>query len=120
VNASSAMSTTPFFQVPFGDAAVPRRLLLISFHFPPGGAAGALRWQKFSRLAAERGWSLDVIALHPSNLATIENERLSDLPPGTRVYGVPMPKLLLEKIEWRLWQLYRGPSQRCRRESTCR
>src|SRR2546422_7800891 len=37
------------------------RLLLISYHFPPDPAVGALRWQKLARYAAERGWGLDVM-----------------------------------------------------------
>src|SRR5262249_5100160 len=37
------------------------RLLLVSYHFPPDRAVGALRWRKFARYAAERGWALDVI-----------------------------------------------------------
>ena len=36
------------------------RLLLITYHFPPGQAAGALRWQKFVTRGAARGWAFDV------------------------------------------------------------
>jgi glycosyltransferase involved in cell wall biosynthesis len=81
---------------------------LISFHFPPGGAAGALRWQKLSHFAQERGWALDAIALHPSGLEDIDDARLADLPAGTRVYGVPVPKLRLDRIDARIWQWYRA------------
>jgi hypothetical protein len=106
-NSSDSRLPLPFFQAHASNAPPSRRLLLISFHFPPGGAAGALRWQKLSHFAGERGWALDVISLHPSGLEKIDNTRLADLPPGTRVYGVPMPKLLLERIERQLWQWYR-------------
>ncbi len=44
------------------------RLLLVTYHFPPDTAVGALRWQKLARYAAERGWGLDVITLHPAQL----------------------------------------------------
>jgi len=106
-NSDGAFLCAPFFQAPVSNALPLRRLLLISFHFPPGGAAGALRWQKLSRFAGERGWGLDVISLHPSGLEKTDNTRLADLPPGTRVYGVPMSKLLLEKIAERIWRQYR-------------
>ena len=88
-----------FFQAPASKSPPSGRLLLISFHFPPGGGAGALRWQKLAQFAGERGQTLDVITLHPSDLDKIDNKRLADLPPGTRIYGVPMPALLLERIE---------------------
>jgi glycosyltransferase involved in cell wall biosynthesis len=100
-------SGAPFFQSEERKESLPRRLLLISFHFPPGGAAGSLRWQKLSRFAAERGWALDVISLHPSALDKVDNGRLQELPPGTRVYGVPMPTRWLEKIERNVWRVYR-------------
>jgi len=67
------------------------RLLLISYHFLPGQAAGALRWQKLAGYAAERGWGLDVITLEP--------EKPPELPAGTRVYGVPQSKVFLERLE---------------------
>lgn len=76
------------------EAAPPHRarLLLISWHFPPGQGAGALRWQKLAVHAARRGWALDVITAHPSSLAASDPSRLLELPPGTRVWGVPAPR----------------------------
>lgn len=75
-------------------AAVPAapRLLLISWHFPPGQGAGALRWQKLAVHAAERGWGLDVVTAHPDCLASADTSRLRELPPGTRVFGVRAPR----------------------------
>ena len=109
LNSAELRQPLPVFQAPSSNIPAPRRLLLISFHFPPGGAAGALRWQKLSHFAAERGWGLDVISLHPSGLEKTDNTRLADLPPGTRVFGVPMPELLLERIvERQIWRWYRS------------
>jgi hypothetical protein len=47
-----------------GPAADRRRILLFSYHFPPGTSAGALRWQKMSRIGSELGWDCDVLT-HP-------------------------------------------------------
>lgn len=99
---------SPFFEAPASTAPSSGRFLLISFHFPPGGAVGALRWQKLSQFAAERGQTFDVITLHPSSLDSVDNSRLANLPSGTRVYGVSMPKRLLERMEEFLWRCYRG------------
>jgi glycosyltransferase involved in cell wall biosynthesis len=83
------------------------RLLLISYHFPPAQTAGALRWEKFSRYAAERGWAMDVVTLHPASLSRRDASRVIDLPAGMRVYGVHEPVLRLEQVERGVWRGYR-------------
>jgi O-antigen/teichoic acid export membrane protein len=75
------------------------RLLLITYHFPPDPAIGSLRWQKFVRHAAERGWGVDVIMRDASELPVTDPERIADLPPGVRVYGVPSRKSWLDRLE---------------------
>jgi glycosyltransferase involved in cell wall biosynthesis len=93
----------PFFEQREGSAPIRRRLLLISFVFPPSQESGSLRWQKLSRYIAERGWALDVVTLDPSSIRNPPPDptRLADLPPGTRVYGVHPPTL-------RIWQIARA------------
>jgi hypothetical protein len=76
-------------------------MLLISYHFPPAETVGALRWQKFVRHAAERGWQFDVIAVNPGSLKSRDDTRFHDLPQGTRVYGVAPQLLRVQKIN--LW-----------------
>lgn len=104
---STRLSIAPIFQ-----AAEPtpggRRLLLVSYHFPPGQAAGALRWQKLARHAAGWGWELDVVALHPSAISRADSGRLLELPAGTRVYGVRPPQIRVEAMERRLSGLLRS------------
>ena len=39
-----------------GPTPATDRLILVSYHFPPDTAIGALRWRKLARYAAERGW----------------------------------------------------------------
>ena len=94
------------------------RLLLVSYHFPPGQAAGALRWQKLSRYAAERGWALDVLTLDPHSLLALDSDRLAELPQGTRVFGVPRPALLVERLERLAWQCYRALRPRLGRRAS--
>lgn len=84
-----------------------RRLLLISYHFPPGQAVGALRWQKLAGFAAERGWGLDVVTQDPSSLPDADWTRMAELPPETRVYGVPACRHPAERLERLVWQTYR-------------
>ena len=75
------------------------RLLLLSFHFPPGQSVGGLRWQMLAPLAAEHGWGLDVVTVHPSSLDAPDAARLSALPPDTRVFGVPLRTHWMERLE---------------------
>ncbi|HEV8411450.1 MAG TPA: oligosaccharide flippase family protein [Gemmatimonadaceae bacterium] len=75
------------------------RLLLVTYHFPPDPAIGSLRWQKFARHAAARGWGVDVIMRHPDELHSPDQERIADLPPGVRVYGVRTRKSWLNRFE---------------------
>lgn len=96
----------PFYESS-GSAPAGRRLLLISYFFPPAQASGSLRWQKLSHYAAERGWSVDVITLDPSCVASPDFDRLADLPRGARVYGVPSPTLRIDQGISAAWQSYR-------------
>lgn len=84
-----------------------RRLLLVSYHFPPDPSVGGLRWQKLARYARERGWGVDVLSLHPEALVTADLGRLADLPPDTRVFGVlPSTPRTTRAIE-RVWSALR-------------
>ena len=98
---------TPFFVASGGRREAPR-LLLVSDQFPPGQSAGALRWQKLSAFAAERGWEMDVITRDPSTLSAQDPERLAELPAGTRVYGVVAAQPLAVRVESALRGVLRG------------
>jgi len=113
---SGTRAPQPFFTA--GSFVTQRRLLLISYHFPPSQSVGALRWQKLSQLAVERGWEMDVVTAHPSSLNTMDLERLKELPPGTRVYGVPVLTSLPERLErWGL-KFWRSAGGRKRASGT--
>jgi len=80
-----------------------RRALLLTYHFPPGQAAGALRWQKFVELGGRHGWAFDVLTLDAADLESPDPRRLEALPPGTRVFGVPDPPRFVERLEHASW-----------------
>ena len=84
-----------------------RRLLVISYHFPPDRAVGAKRWEKFSRFAAERGWGMDVFMRGDVDRAGADAAR-SALPPGVRVFSVPAPALKREMVENAVWRALAG------------
>lgn len=95
-------------------------MLLVSYHFAPGSTAGALRWQKLASLAAEHGWRLDVLTADPKGLHEPDWDRLEELPPGTRVYGVRNGVTRLHRVVGRVYSLlrFRAPTGRTERAST--
>lgn len=101
------MRPAPFFEAP-GGSSVQRRLLLVSWSFPPDSNIGALRWQKFIELAGGRGWGADVVMMDPSEATVRDESRLSGLPPGTRLFGVPLPEHAWLARERRLRGLLRS------------
>ena len=92
-------STPPASAPPAGSRG---RLLLICYHFPPDPAIGSLRWQKFAKIAAARGWLLDVIMRDEAGIAKPDLERMRDLPAGTRRIGVPDVPLWHQQFEDRM------------------
>jgi glycosyltransferase involved in cell wall biosynthesis len=110
---SSTTAATPFFHA--GQISDRPRLLLISYHFPPTRAVGGLRWRKLSRYAADRGWELDVITLHPTCLLASDRDGLRDLPPGTRVYGIEERADWIDRLEHGVWLLKRSLASRLAR-----
>jgi hypothetical protein len=100
--------STPFHTAPGVDHEPTRRLLLLSYHFPPGTTAGALRWQKLARHAAQWGWGLDVVTLDSASLPAPDLGRLEELPPGTRVFGVPSERPLLDHLVGGCWSAVRS------------
>ncbi len=93
--------SSPFFD-PGGQTARDRdreRLLLVSYHFPPSGEVGGLRWQKFSRHFAGRGYDLDALTLPPEQAEERDPVRLRDLPESIRLYGVTAAPSHADRVE---------------------
>lgn len=76
----------PVHSIPAVEPAT-RRLLLLTYHFPPSQAAGALRWQRMLPYAAARGWVADVVTVDPARISPADPRRLAELPPGTRIFA---------------------------------
>ena len=79
-------SVTPFFETEANPQAT-RRLLLVFFYFAPSAEVGALRWLSLSRFAAERGWAIDVVTLHPKFMGTVDLGESVAAAAGIRLFG---------------------------------
>jgi glycosyltransferase involved in cell wall biosynthesis len=97
-----------------GAPGLERHLLLISYHFPPGGGIGALRWRRMIPLLADAGWSVDVVTALPA-LGDPTTERIPDLPSTTEVVAVPDLPPVAARVEDAAWRLRRAASEAVRR-----
>lgn len=60
-----------------------RRVLLVSYHFPPVGGAGVQRPAKFVRYLPEFGWDVTVLQAENPSVPLIDPSLLDELPPDT-------------------------------------
>lgn len=88
----------PFWQAPPLGMPSDRTALLITYHFPPGQAAGALRWQQLTRFGGIRNWCYDIVTTAPSDLQNPDWRRVSLLPAGTRLFGALQDATTLETL----------------------
>lgn len=103
------MSTPPkpYFESARAPGAT-RRLLVISYSFPPDSSVGALRWEKLVHFAVARGWSVDVLTMDPADASPRDDSRLATLPPRLRAFAVKLrPSRYLAVERWLRGQLGR-------------
>jgi glycosyltransferase involved in cell wall biosynthesis len=73
-------------QMPRGDAAAPRRVLMIAFHFPPlAGSSGIQRTLRFVQHLPAHGWQPLVLSAHPRAYEKVSDDLLAEVPAGTVV-----------------------------------
>ena len=104
---SSPLPAT-LFATPAADVRRRRRLLLVSYFYPPINVVGSLRWQRLSGFAAERGWAIDVILADPKTIPfAVDEARLRTLPPETRLFPVPDHRSWPNSAQRWLWRTIR-------------
>lgn len=84
-----------------------KRLVVVSYHFPPDDTVGARRWARFSELFAAMGWGVEVVAATPD--AAQYSTRWTE---GVTVHYVPVPSLWRERAEATAWRLLRRVRRR--------
>ncbi|MBI1722494.1 MAG: glycosyltransferase [Gemmatimonadetes bacterium] len=68
-----------------------RRILLVAYHFGPGAATGALRWNAMAHDLALAGWTFDVITLARPRPDGGPATAAYEFAPGIQVFPVPQP-----------------------------
>ncbi len=75
-----------------------RKLLLVTYHFPPSAASGTFRMLGFARHLPRYGWDAVVVA-PPHGLWDARDEALAlQVPAETVVYRVPYPRGLVARV----------------------
>ena len=64
-------------------AKMPRRVLLVSYLFPPTGGVGVLRVTKFTKYLAEFGWQPSILTVSNPSVPLFDESLCRDIPAGT-------------------------------------
>lgn len=62
-----------------------RRVLFVSYAFPPVGGAGVQRTTKFVKYLPSHGWSCSVLTAENPSVPVLDERLLGEIPPATRV-----------------------------------
>jgi len=76
-------------QLPHADALPPsemKKILILSYHFPPDAAVGAIRAAKFAKYLPEFGWEPYVLTVKPRYYNGLDQERMADTPVSMNVF----------------------------------
>jgi hypothetical protein len=69
---------------------VHKKVLIITYYWPPGGGAGVQRWLKFTKYLAEFGWTPVIYTPSNGEMPVTDNSLLADVPSGTEVIRKPI------------------------------
>lgn len=77
---TNSVDSLPNVEVRAPTAADERRVLLISYTFPPVGGAGVQRVAKFAKFLPQCGWKVSVLTAANPSVPLFDQSLLSDLP----------------------------------------
>ncbi len=79
----------------------PKRVLIVSYLFPPSSAVGALRFLKFAKFLPQYGWKPIMLTATPDYFAQTSAQAEAMIPPGLEIHRVKMwpgPRQIYLKI----------------------
>lgn len=85
-----------------------KRMLIVSYHFPPDSAVGGLRALKFAKYLPECGWRPYVLTVKEQYCESPDPSRISDVITPEQVYRTrvwPDPGVLYVRLKKRLFEL---------------
>jgi len=67
-----------------------KRVLIITYYWPPSGGAGVQRWLKFVKYLREFGWEPIIYTPENAEMPSLDNSLLKDIPEGIEVLKTPI------------------------------
>jgi len=70
---------------------LPKKVLIITYYWPPSGGAGVQRWLKFAKYLPESGWEPVILTIDPEYAAypVTDNSLASELPLSVKIHKTP-------------------------------
>lgn len=97
----------PAPRTPPGPAPDRRRLILVSYHYPPDPSVGGLRWQQLAEFAVARGWDIEVVSrAHGRGTPSVTESGGS-----VRVHHIAEPWLPIATFPELLWRWLPKPAR---------
>ncbi|MGB1635915.1 MAG: glycosyl transferase family 1, partial [Flavobacteriales bacterium] len=67
-----------------------KRVLIVSFYWPPSGGGGVQRWLKFAKLLPEHGWEPVVVTPSNPDVPVLDPSLAEDVLDGVEVWDFPV------------------------------
>jgi glycosyltransferase involved in cell wall biosynthesis len=74
----------------------PKKVLIITYYWPPAGGAGVQRWLKFVKYLPQFGWDPVIYTPENGEIPVVDNSLLKDVPEGVTILKTP----IWEPYEW--------------------
>ena len=80
-----------------------KKILVITYYWPPGGGAGVQRWLKFVKYLPQFGWNPIVVVPENPEYPVIDHSLKNDIPPEAEIIELPIwePYGIFKKITGR-------------------
>ncbi len=73
-----------------GELVRRKRVLVVTYYWPPSGGSGVQRWLKFSRYLPEFGWDATVVTPENPDFPVRDESLLAEVGPDTEVIRLPI------------------------------
>jgi glycosyltransferase involved in cell wall biosynthesis len=84
-----------------------KKVLILTYYWPPAGGAGVQRWLKFVKYLRDFGWEPIVYTAENGEMPVVDNSLLKDVPEGIEVIKRPI---------WEPYRIYKWLSGRKKNE----
>ena len=64
-----------------------KRVLIITYYWPPSGGSGVQRWLKFSKYLPEHGWQPVIYTPENPEMPSVDESLLKDIPEEADVWS---------------------------------